>query len=190
MFYDSSFVFYSHSVSIRRVFGLSHTNASPTVAAHTFLYTCNFFRKFFPWHLLSPYVLPDFCFKIFVLKYFRKTSTLGKIFSPQIFQRKFHIPYLFDQTLLSNCGRTSGHAEWNSRRSRWYLASFPGPTQLPSTVNRWKVGQGLGMTLHNSQSIGTKTRAVQRSLSFIEARRAIIVWNHWKKTRKHIGGAV
>ena len=44
---------------------LSHTNASPTVTAHTFFYICgsrecNFFRKIFPWQLLSPYVLPDF----------------------------------------------------------------------------------------------------------------------------------
>ena len=44
---------------------LSHTNASPAVAAHTFYIRgsreCNFFRKTFPWQLLSPYVLPDFC---------------------------------------------------------------------------------------------------------------------------------
>ena len=91
MFYDSSFVFHSHSVSIGRVFG--HTNASPTIAAHTFYIRgsceCNFFQKTLPWQLLSPYVLPDFyVVKIFVLKYFCRTPTLRKFFNTKIYPTK------------------------------------------------------------------------------------------------------
>ena len=49
----------------------------------------NFFRKTFPWQLLSPYVLPNFyVVKIFVLKYFRRMSTLRTFFNTKIFPTK------------------------------------------------------------------------------------------------------
>ena len=51
---------------------------------------CIVFRKTFPWQLLSPYVLLDFyVVKIFVLKYFRRTSTYENFSTRKFFQRKF-----------------------------------------------------------------------------------------------------
>ena len=110
MFYDSSFIFHSHNVSIGRDFGFSFahaptplqpslfhtcTNASPTIGAHTFFTVairgsreCNFFRKTFPWQLLSVRSSRLLCCKIFVLKYFHRMSTLRKFFNTKIFPTK------------------------------------------------------------------------------------------------------
>ena len=53
---------------------------------------CNFFWKIFRWQLLSSYVLPDFyVVKIFVLKYFCRTSTLRKFFNMKNFPTKTKI---------------------------------------------------------------------------------------------------
>ena len=63
-------------------------------------------RKTLPWQSLSPYVFPPtlatllqmLCCKIFVLKYFHRTSTLQKFFNTKIFSTKisqFTVVYLW-----------------------------------------------------------------------------------------------
>ena len=88
--------FYSHSVSIGRMFlgSLSHTSASPTVATHTFLYTyvvamnAISFEKTFPYQLLSPYVLPDFYVVKFCVEIFLLDIDPTKIFQHENFSNK------------------------------------------------------------------------------------------------------
>ena len=75
-------------------------------------------------------------------------------------------------------------AEWNSRRSRILAAA--NIRVAHAHVNKPRAQ----MAISNEYMIGTRTHAVQRSSTIFEARRAIIVWNHWKKTRKRIGSAV
>ena len=113
MSYDSSFLFHSHSVSIGSVFGVSfaHQRLSNHRLHTSYIYVVasNTFRKSFPQQLLSPYVsspcsslpllsaraarkpitlLQTLCCKIFVLKYFRRTPTLRKIYNTKIFPPK------------------------------------------------------------------------------------------------------
>ena len=108
MFYDSSFVFHSHSVSIRKSFWALFRTPTPLQPSPPVLFyirgsrECNFFRKTFPWQLLSPYVLPDFyvvkfsCCNIFVGR------RLYKNFSTRtFFQRKFHITKISRFTVLT-----------------------------------------------------------------------------------------
>ena len=107
--HDSPFFFRGHSVSFSD--SLSHTNDSPTAASLYFfirgsLEYSNSFRKTLPWQLLSPYVssprssLPYVHvpresrsryykhYVKFLLKYFRRTSTLRKFFNTKIFPTK------------------------------------------------------------------------------------------------------
>ena len=107
MFYDSSFVFHSHSVSIGREFGLSFTHQRISNRHCPYFFyirgsrECNFFRKIFPWQLLSPYVLPDFyvakflCWNIFVGRRAYKNFSTRKFF-----QQKFHITKISRFTVI------------------------------------------------------------------------------------------
>ena len=93
MLCDSSFVFHSHSVSIGRVFGLSfaHQRLSNRHRPYFFIYVVAenaiSFEKL-PWQLLSVCSFRLLCCKIFVLKYFRRMSTLRKFFNTKIFLTK------------------------------------------------------------------------------------------------------
>ena len=72
---------------------------------------------------------------------------------------------------LSNCRCTSGRAEWNSRRSRILVVANIWVAH--AHVNKPHVLNGNIKWVY---PIGTRTHSVQRSLAFLEARRAIIVW--------------
>ena len=99
MSYDSSFLFTATAYRSEAFSGfLSHTNDSPTTAS-ILLYirsSHEYLSKSFPRQLLSPYVsslrsslpLQTLCYKIFVLKYFRRTPTLRKFFNTKIFPTK------------------------------------------------------------------------------------------------------
>ena len=85
---------------------LSHINASPTVPPILFYMCgsreCSFFRKTFPWQLLSPYVLSDFyvvklsCWNIYVGRRPYENFSARKFF-----RRKFHIMKIFRFTVLT-----------------------------------------------------------------------------------------
>ena len=81
------------------------------------------------------------------------------------------IPYLLDQTPLSNCHRTSGHAEQNSRRSRILATAniqVAHAHREQTSCLKWQ----YQMSIHD---IHTREPAVQRSSAFFEAWRAIIM---------------
>ena len=89
MFYDSSFVFHNYSVSIE-----VYTPLQPSPPILFYIrgsHECNFFRKTFPWQLISVRYSQLLSCKIFVLKYFRRTSTLRKFFNTKIFPTKIYI---------------------------------------------------------------------------------------------------
>ena len=83
--------------------------------------------------------------------------------------RKPSLPYLFDQTPLSNCRCTSGRVERSSCRSRILAAANIRVlhAHVNNLVSEWQ------------RAIGTRTHAVQRSSAFLEARRAIIIGRKW-----------
>ena len=119
MFYDSSFVFpWFFTATAYRSEGflgsLSHTNASPAVATHTFYISgsceCNFFRNTFPWQLLSPYVLevPNFCVvKFSCCNIFVGSTSYENISTRKFFERKFHITKISRFTVFTHV-----HISW------------------------------------------------------------------------------
>ena len=105
----------------------------------------------------------------------------------EFLQKEGRIPYLLDQTPLSI-----------SRRSQIVAAPPDVLNEIVALSNTIAAANSrvahahvnkprARMATSNEYTIGTWTHAVQRSSAFFEARRAIIVWNHWKKT---IGSAV
>ena len=85
MFYDCSFIFHSHSVSIWRVFGLffAHQRLSNRHRPFFFLYVVaanaiSFKKNFSMAVILSVCSFRLLCCKIFMLKCFRRRSTLWK----------------------------------------------------------------------------------------------------------------
>ena len=92
---DSSFIFHSHSVSIGRFFGISFAHQclqpSPPIL---FIYVVTANTIPFEKHFHGRYSLRTFfdsqllCCKIFMLKYFHRTSTLRRIFNTKIFPTK------------------------------------------------------------------------------------------------------
>ena len=103
MLYKSSF---SHSVSIGSVFVLSfaHQRLSNRHRPYLFIYVVAAntipFENFSMAVSLSVCSSQLLCCKIFVLKYFRRTSNLRKIFNTKIFLRKFHITKISWFTVL------------------------------------------------------------------------------------------
>ena len=81
---------------------------------------CNFFKKTFPWQLLSSSRL--LCCKIFVLKYFRRTSTLRKIFNTKIFPMKtsYNKSFLiYGNILAAVLGSLMGNHVFSTHFKRW-----------------------------------------------------------------------
>ena len=108
MFYDSSFIFQSHSVSIGRDFGLyfAHQCLSNRRRPYIFIYVVAAnvisFENFSMAVTLSVRSSQLLCCKIFVLKYFRRTSTLRKFF-----QQKFHITKISRFTVVTNHSKST-----------------------------------------------------------------------------------
>ena len=75
-----------------------------------------------------------------------------------------YIPYLLDQSPLSNCRHTSGRAERNSCRSQ--ILAVANIQVAYAHVNKPRAR----MAISNEYTIGTRTHTVQRSSAFLRRR--------------------
>ena len=156
MSYDGSF-FTATTCRLEAFWALSQTNDSPSPPPIP-LYIrgsleYNSFRKTRPRQLpfsVRFFTLPRksrlqmLCCKIFVLKYFRRTSTLRKFSTRKFFQRKFHITKISRFTV----------ADLTHSWSRTYLGSqWVGKKYLP-----------FGHALNFQEILGNRTRVISVKL--------------------------